>query len=170
MAEKSEVITGMIPSVMRRATGAGVLYALGFVLIYVAFVQPPRELHFLALLLIFGGICCYGAYRMWQVTGRMIELSEAGLFLSDGTLIARFEDIHKVDRSFFAFKPSNGFLITLKTPYPRGWAPGLWWRIGKRIGVGGVTPGAAGKIMADTLAAMIAERDGLVDLSDMKKK
>lgn len=168
MAKKSEVITGMIPSVMRRAVGAGVLYALGFLLLYVAVAQPPSELHFLALLVIFGGVCCYGGYNMWRVTGQMIELSEAGLFMSDGTVIALLDDIHKVDRSFFAFKPSNGFLITLKKPYPRGWAPGLWWRIGKRVGVGGMTPGASGKIMADTLSAMIAERDGLVDLSDLK--
>lgn len=161
--ETSEVITGIVPSVFRRVFGAGVLYGLGFLLLYLAVTEPPQALHLLFLLLVFGALSIYGGYRMWAITGRMIELTEDELRLSDGTLICRTEDIDRVDRSFFAFKPSNGFLITLKTAQPRAWAPGLWWRIGKRIGIGGLTSGSQGKIMADTLAALIAERDGLLE-------
>ncbi|MEM9582628.1 MAG: hypothetical protein AAGA08_05895 [Pseudomonadota bacterium] len=155
----SDVIAGIVPSAPRRTFGTGVLYALGVVLIYVAVTNPPSAAY--AVFLIgFGLLCLYGGLRMWQVTGRVIELTEEALRLSDGTLICRTEDIRKVDRSFFAFKPSNGFLITLNTSYPAKWAPGLWWRMGKRIGVGGVTPGSQAKMMADTIAALIATRDG----------
>ncbi|PTX56706.1 hypothetical protein C8N43_1368 [Litoreibacter ponti] len=161
---QSEVITGLIPSAPRRMFGTGVLCALGWLLIYLALVEPPQGLHLVFLLLVMGALSIYGGYKMWQVTGRMIELTEEELRLSDGTLIFRIEDVAKVDRSFFAFKPSNGFLVTLNSSYPAAWAPGLWWRVGKRVGVGGLTQGAASKVMADTLAAMIAARDGLIDL------
>lgn len=163
-----EVITGLVPSAPRRMFGTAVLYGLGALLLYLVVVQTPDGLHLVFLLTVLGTISIYGGYRMWDVTGHMIELTEEELRLSDGRVICRIEDIAKVDRSFFAFKPSNGFLLTLKTSYPNAWAPGLWWRVGKRVGVGGLTSGAEGKMMADTLAAMIATRDGLVDLDGFR--
>ncbi|SDW18662.1 hypothetical protein [Litoreibacter albidus] len=166
--QSSEVIVGLIPSAPRRLFGTVVLYALGGLLLYLVVTQPPEGLHLVFLLIILGAASIYGGYRMWDVTGHMIELTEQELRLSDGRVIFRMEDVHKVDRSFFAFKPSNGFLVTLKVAYPKAWAPGLWWRLGKRVGVGGLTSGAEGKMMADTLAAMIAARDGLVDLDSLR--
>ncbi|SFR56110.1 hypothetical protein [Litoreibacter janthinus] len=165
---RSEVIAGLIPSAPRRMFGTGVLYGLGFLLFYLVVTQPPQGLHLVFLLIVIGAASVYGGYKMWQVTGRMIELTEEELRLSDGTVIFRMDDVEKVDRSFFAFKPSNGFLVTLKTSHSVSWAPGLWWRFGKRVGVGGLTSGAEGKLMADTLAAMIAMRDGLVDLDGIR--
>lgn len=160
------VIVGLIPSAPRRFFGCGVLYALGALLIYLAITNPPDGLHLILLLVVLGALSIYGGYIMWQRTGRMIELTERELRMSDGTQICAVEDIEKVDRSFFAFKPSNGFLITLKVKYPTTWTPGLWWRVGKRIGIGGLTSGAEGKMMADTLAAVLAERDGLIKFDD----
>ena len=165
-----EVIVGLIPSAPRRMFGTAVLYALGALLFYLVITQPPEGLHLIFLLIVIGAAALYGGYNMWDVTGHMIELTEEELRLSDGRVIFRMEDVLKVDRSFFAFKPSNGFLVTLKTAYPRSWAPGLWWRFGKRVGVGGLTSGAEGKLMADTLAAMIATRDGLVDLDGIRSR
>jgi len=165
---QSEVIAGLIPSAPRRMFGTAVLYALGGLLFYLVIAQPPEGLHLVFLLIVIGAASIYGGYKMWDVTGHMIELTEEELRLSDGRVIFRIEDVLKVDRSFFAFKPSNGFLVTLKVPYPKTWAPGLWWRVGKRVGVGGLTSGAEGKLMADTLAAMIATRDGLVDLDGIR--
>ncbi len=162
----SEVITGMVPSAPRRFFGSGVLYVLGAVLIYIALATPPSPAFALFLVGV-GAISLYGGYRMWHLTGRMIELTEDELRLSDGTLICKTADIHKVDRSFFAFKPSNGCLVTTGGSYPTTWSPGLLWRFGKRIGIGGVTSVSEGKIMADTLSAMIATRDGLLDKYDL---
>jgi len=68
-------------------------------------------------------------------------------------------DIERVDRGVFAFKPSNGFLVRTREPSARAWRPGLWWRFGRRIGVGGVTSANQTKAMSEILAAMLAERD-----------
>ena len=40
------------------------------------------------------------------------------------------------------------------------WAPGMWWRVGRRVGVGGLTGGAESRAVADALAAMLVERAG----------
>ncbi len=157
-----EIITQMLPSAPRRAFGAGVLIALGLLLLYISAATPLAELAYTFLLVICGGFAAYLGVKLWQVTGQVIELTETELRMADGTLLCRVEDIAKVDRSFFAFKPSNGFLVITKVSQPRKWVPGLWWRMGKRIGVGGVTPAAQGKFVADTLTGMIAERDGLL--------
>ncbi|EPX80902.1 hypothetical protein [Litoreibacter arenae] len=165
---RTEVIAGLIPSAPRRMFGTTVLYALGALLFYLVVSQPPDGLHLVFLLALIGAASIYGGYKMWQATGYMIELTEEELRLSNGDTIFRMDNVAKVDRSFFAFKPSNGFLVTLKTSQPFAWAPGLWWRFGKRVGVGGLTSGAEGKIMADTLSAMIAVRSGEVDLDGIK--
>jgi hypothetical protein len=78
-------------------------------------------------------------------------LTVDGLFDTGGRCLARWEDIDRIDKGTFAFKPSNGFLIVLKRPGPRGWAPGLWWQIGRRVGVGGVTPRQSARFMAETM-------------------
>jgi hypothetical protein len=159
-----DIITAVVPSIMRRAFGVGVLSCAGFLMLYIVVTQPPEGLQWILVLILAGGMFLYGSYKMWDATGYRIELTDDGIRMSNGIVVARFEDIHAVDRSFFAFKPSNGFLVTLNKKYTNTWVPGLWWRIGKRIGIGGLTSGAEGKIMADTLAAMIAQRDGLIEL------
>lgn len=158
----SEVITRIVPSVPRRAFICGMLCVLGALLSYAALTQAA-SLIWGAILLALGILLLWSGSRMWQVSGRRIELTEDVLRLSDGTLICKTSDMKKVDRSLFAFKPSNGFLLTLNAPSKAMWVPGLCWRIGKRIGIGGLTPGAEAKIMADTISAMIATRDGLLD-------
>ena len=78
---------------------------------------------------------------------------------SNGLVLARIEDILAVDRGAFAMKPSNGFTLKLKTKQPRGWAPGLWWRLGNRVGVGGATAAGQSKFMAEQIALRIAGRE-----------
>jgi hypothetical protein len=73
-------------------------------------------------------------------------------------VLARIDDVVAVDRGMFAIKPSNGFMLKLKTPAPRAWHPGLWWRLGRRLAVGGVTPGSQTRPVADIISVMIAER------------
>ena len=73
--------------------------------------------------------------------------------------VAAWDDIARVERGAFALRPSNGFLLHLHAPGPRAWAPGLWWRLGRRLGVGGVTAAGQSKGMAEILTAMLVERD-----------
>jgi hypothetical protein len=42
----------------------------------------------------------------------------------------------------------------------RVYAPGLWWRAGRRVAVGGVTSRAEGKAVAELINVMLAEREG----------
>ena len=104
-----------------------------------------------------GAFWCADAMR--RGTASAVELTDNELRDADGTLIAAIADIESIDRGFFAFKPSNGFLIKTKTSNLRVWRPGLWWRVGRRIGIGGMTPGHQTKFMSEILAAMMAERD-----------
>jgi hypothetical protein len=57
----------------------------------------------------------------------------------------------------FDMKPSNGFALKLKKARTRRWQPGLWWAIGRRVGIGGVTPGSHSKTMAQMLEALLAQ-------------
>ena len=97
------------------------------------------------------GLALALAHRSYQATARDLILTRRGLYDSTGEELARIDDIVSVDRGFFAFKPSNGFLLRRKTPGPRRWLPGLWWRMGTRVGVGGATNGKAAREMADLI-------------------
>lgn len=100
------------------------------------------------------------AQAMWRATASVVELTPLVLRDGDGTVIAPVAEISGMDRGFFAFKPSNGFLLKTRAGSTRQWRPGLWWRLGNRIGIGGMTPGSQTKFMSEILAALMARRDG----------
>lgn len=152
-----EVLVTVEASGLRRIMGVSMLAVIGVTLLYVATATPP-SMGWLAFLLAVGLGALWLAMRMWQATSHRIELTETELRCTDGTVIAQVADIQTIDRGFFAFKPSNGFLIRTASPGSRVWLPGLWWRAGRRIGIGGVTPGSQTKTMSEILAAMIAQR------------
>lgn len=152
-----EVLVTVEASGLRRVMGVTMLAVVGVALLSVAVSNPP-SLAWLVFLLVVGLGALWLAVRMWQGTQYKIELTEEVLRCTDGTVIAQVADIEAIDRGFFAFKPSNGFLIRTATPGARVWLPGLWWRAGRRIGIGGVTPGSQSKTMSEILSAMIAKR------------
>jgi hypothetical protein len=98
------------------------------------------------------------AQRMWRATAHRLELTPEGLRSSDGRVLAPMADVVAVDRGVFAFKPSNGFTVKLSRKGSFAWEPGLWWRIGRRVGVGGVTHRTPAKIMAEMMEMRIARR------------
>lgn len=153
----NEILATIEASAARRVMGTAMLALTGALLVYVAFYAPPSPA-WLVFLLAVGAAALWLAVRMWQATVHRIELTAEELRCSDGQVIAKVEDIEAIDRGFFAFKPSNGFLIRTGTPGGRTWMPGLWWRSGRRIGIGGVTPGSQGKAMSEILAAMLVQR------------
>ncbi|APG46267.1 hypothetical protein [Phaeobacter porticola] len=153
-----EILATIDASGPRRIMATTMLFVVGALAIYVALSRPPA-LHWLVFLLGIGGFSIWLGVRLWQATTHRIELTERELRSSDGAVIAEVADVVAVDRGVFAFKPSNGFLIRTAVKGPRSWRPGLWWRMGHRIGIGGVTPGAQSKSMAEILAIMIARRD-----------
>ncbi len=142
----------------RRWLGVGMLLFLGGLLIYVAFATPP-DLAWQVFLLLMGGASLWVGDKMRRATEGWIELTDDALVTHTGEVIALIDQIEKVERGMLAFKPSNGFMIKTKNPAARRWEPGLWWRMGRRIGVGGVTPASQSKVMADLISAKLMMRD-----------
>ncbi len=148
----------VMPSFLRRSFGLGVLVILGFMLIYLAFRSTHMLMIWKLILVLFGLFILWAANQMRIATLRGVVLTDEALQDTDGNVLAYIRDITSVERGSFALKPSNGFSVTLTDPKPRGWAPGLWWRVGKRLGVGGVTGAPQAKFMAELLATMIPDQ------------
>jgi len=144
------------PSPVRRIAAAALLGGTGTLLLAVVLLQPPASMGLRLYLLGFGALALYLTGWLWRATASGVVLTDAGLFDTGGRCLCPFDNIDSVERGLFAFKPSNGFLVHMKQPRRRGWAPGLWWSVGRRLGIGGVTPAAQGRIMADLLAVKLA--------------
>ncbi|MCC6006906.1 MAG: hypothetical protein JJU40_04445 [Rhodobacteraceae bacterium] len=97
-------------------------------------------------------------WRVWTATAMALELREDGLWQEDGPRIAALEDITNITRGLAIMRPANGFALTLREPGPFTWVPGLWWRMGRRVGVGGMTPKLQTRMIGEALEAMIFER------------
>lgn len=156
--DTQEVLAVVQASNGRRFLGLASLAMLGILLLYIAFARPP-DLGWQVFLIVVGGVSLWGADAMRRATASRVELTETEIRDADGTVIALVADVISMDRGAFAFKPSNGFLLKTKTPASRDWRPGLWWRMGRRIGIGGMTPGNQTKFMSEILAALMAKRD-----------
>ncbi|WP_372572425.1 hypothetical protein [Ruegeria jejuensis] len=153
-----EVLAVIEASAPRRWFAIAILCALGVLVFYVALATPPAP-GWQLFLIGAGGLSIWLALRLYRATEHRIELTATQLRSSAGVVIAEIAEIEALDRGAFAFKPSNGFLMRMKNPGGRTWQPGLWWRLGRRIGIGGVTPGSQGKFMAEAIATLMAERD-----------
>ena len=156
--DPNEVLATAGASAGRRFLGLGSLGLLGFMLIYIAVVQSP-EIQWRIFLLAMGVGSLWLVDRMRRATATRIELTETELRDSDGTRIALVEEIDGLDRGFFAFKPSNGFLMRTTTKGETEWRPGMWWRVGRRIGVGGMMPAHQSKQVAEIIAIIMAKRE-----------
>lgn len=145
------------PSPARRVVSFVIILGLGGMLVYIALATPPTSLIWRVFLLALGIGALVLADKLRRATQHTIILTEQGLFESSGREICSLKDIKGIDRGTFAFKPSNGFLIHTKEPGPRTWAPGLWWRVGRKIGVGGVTGAGEAKFMSELIALKLPD-------------
>ena len=146
-------------SAPRRWMGVAMLALLGGLLVYLA-LTTPASLGWQAFLLALGGAALFLASRMHQTAAVVLELTETELRESEGEVIARIEDIKRLNRGALAVKPSNGFTLQLDQAGKGRWIPGIWWRWGKRVGIGGIMPAADTKTMAQMIEQMLAERSG----------
>jgi hypothetical protein len=154
-----EILAVVEPSAIRRWMGIGMLAFVALLVLYVA-LAAPADPFWQVFLLVIGATALWMAERMRRATRARLELTRTELRDTAAGVIVRLDDIAAVDRGTFAFKPSNGFLIRTKEPGPRGWRPGLWWRMGRRIGVGGVAAAHQTKAMAEALSMGVIERAG----------
>ena len=153
-----EIRVEVAPSAPRRIFAVAVLMVLGAVFVYLALSDPPDNFLLQAILIVAGGLISFGAVSLYYATSNALILTRTGLSERSGRIIASFDDIAAVDRGVFAFKPSNGFVIQTHKPLGFAWAPGLWWRVGRRVGVGGVTPALQTKAMAETMMVLLERK------------
>jgi len=153
-----EILAVVQASAARRWMAVIMLAGLGLLVIYVAFATPP-SLGWQVFLIGVGALALWLTERLRRATEHRIELTQTQLRDSSGVVIAEVADILSLDRGVFAFKPSNGFIVRTSSSPGRAWRPGMWWRMGRRVGIGGVTPGSQAKPMSEILSAMIAMRD-----------
>ncbi|WP_296419614.1 hypothetical protein [Pseudooctadecabacter sp.] len=148
------VIATLQATPVRRIFAYAAVFVLGAMLILLAFVQPPA-LGWQVFLIALGAGALVVAELLRRATLLGLVLTEDALRDTAGRELARLADVRAIDRGALAFKPSNGFVLHLHTAAPRSWAPGLWWRFGKRVGVGGVTPSGPAKFMAEQIAMRV---------------
>lgn len=156
--EDEQVIATLQATVLRRAFAYGAVFILGALLILLAFVQPPA-FGWQIFLIVLGAGALIVAERLRRATQFGLVLTEDELRDTGGHVLTRLDNVRSVDRGAFAFKPSNGFILRLERSMERTWAPGLWWRYSKRIGVGGVTPSGQAKYMAEQIALRVNARN-----------
>ncbi|TDL84214.1 hypothetical protein E2L08_01745 [Palleronia sediminis] len=142
----------------RRIFAAAVLGGLAALLAWLAAAGGGTLAGVLALLALAAG-CAFAAVSLWRATGCAIVLTGDALREEGGRVLAPISSIAAVDRGMFAAKPSGGFILRLDHGAGFAWAPGMWWRMGRRVGVGGVTAGAQARSMADILALRLARGD-----------
>ncbi|SEV98219.1 hypothetical protein SAMN04488515_0506 [Cognatiyoonia koreensis] len=130
--------------------------ALGLLLIYMAFISPAG-IFGKAIIVVFGIAMLVQANRLRANAKREIWLTDEGIVTNDGTVLAAMDQIVSVSRGSFALKPSNGFSVTLREKHSFLWVPGLWWRFGTRVGIGGITSAGAAKFMAEQLSLRVAQ-------------
>lgn len=144
----------------RRVLGVGAMTFLGGMLVYMGAGTPGMDMLWRAALAVGGALSLFVAQVMWRCTAHDLILTTDALTDSDGTVLARMDEIARVDRGTFAAKPSNGFLLILKSRAPRAWRPGLWWRLGRRVAIGGVTAGSQTRPVADMIKIRLTEMEG----------
>jgi hypothetical protein len=145
------------PSQPRRVAGVAMLTALGAITLLLALARPPEAIGLRAAFLLGGLGALWFARRLWRATASGLVLDAAGLREAEGqgrTVVA-MDGLLRVERGPFAFKPSNGFLLKTRIPGPGVWRPGVWWRIGRRVGVGGVLNAAHARAAAEVLEAAV---------------
>lgn len=154
--DHGELLATLHPSQARRVLAVGVLAGLGLLLLTFGLRNGAGGAT--ALMLLFGGVVIWGAVRLWQSTTHSLILTAQALRSTDGQLVARVDNIASLGTGVLALKPAGGFSLGLRFEGSRVWYPGLWWRSGRRVGIGGVTQRHASRHMADQIAALIAAR------------
>lgn len=156
--DPDEHLASIVPRAARRVVAVGFIVALAVIVWTVAALRPPEHFGYMLFLVFFGAGCLWLGYGMWHASAREIELTRSELREVGGRVLCSVDNVARVDRGAFAFKPAGGFLIRLKEPEgARVYSPGVWWRWGRTLAVGGVTARQDGKNVADMMIVMMVE-------------
>ncbi len=157
--DADRVLISLSPSPPRRLFALAVLVSLGGLLAYLGLATPGMALWIRLVLVLAGAIVLVLAEHLRRATLLCIELTESELRDSNGRVLARIPEIRTVSRGAFALKPSHGFTLTLNRRFQRVWVPGMWWRLGRRVGVGGVTSAGQAKAMSEILTVLMQRQN-----------
>lgn len=150
-----DVIARLMPSQARRMFLSLVTGGMGGLLVVALVNAPPEGVLAGAALLGAAASFLFVAWRIWIGSNAFIELTDTALDEVEAggarRRICLLDEIERVERGVVAMRPSNGFALRLHAPAPSAWGPGLWWRVGRRVGVGGMTSRADCKAMAEVL-------------------
>jgi hypothetical protein len=152
------VMLRLAPARIRRIAICGVLLFLSVWGAWIASGDEPVGAGprlTLALLALSSGLA---ALTLWRATDVTLTLTEEALTDSRGRVLARMDAVSAVERGGLSLAPTGGFVLRLTAPAPAHWVPGVWWRIGTRVGVGGATPRLMTREMALLIEAMLAVR------------
>jgi len=157
-ADPDEILIGVDASPIRRLIGVMALLALCAIVLWHGYQRYSDSGEGLITMLIaLAGI--YGALRFWQSSSIGLVLTPTELRETGGRQVVRVADITSVNREAFGIiKPTNGFVIVTRESLPAAISPGIWWRLGRRIGIGGLTGAGEGKAMAELLQEMLKWR------------
>ena len=153
------ILATLSPAPARRWVSTGLIFALAVIFLTLAATSPVAGPVQRALLAVLGLASLWVATLSLRGQGRSLVLTETVLMDSQGAILAHVDEMKSVDRGAFAFKPSNGFMLRLTGAQPRAWVPGLYWRIGDRLAIGGATNPAETRNMADRIGLLLAERN-----------
>jgi len=107
---------------------------------------------------VLAGLAFGAGERLRKSTSQGLRLTRDALETANGEVLFTMDNVDHIDSGIFAFKPPTGFTVVTRTSGRFAWHPGLWWRVGRRVGVGGVTPRGPGKFMAELLKQELQRR------------
>ncbi len=159
MSEQSErkVLAELGIAPARQLVFLFALAALGILMIWQA-IQSEAAIVSRALIVVLGLSLIFVADKIRRTPRISLLLTEEGLFQDNGEAVATWDQMVSIDRGALALKPSNGFTLLLVDKQPRAWVPGLWWRLGRRVGVGGTAYAGAAKFMAEQIALRLSPK------------
>ncbi|WP_138464985.1 hypothetical protein [Poseidonocella sp. HB161398] len=153
----TEALAQLYPSKTRIILTVLVLAAVAVVCLYVAAGEGGQGAAARLMLAAVAVAAALGAVAVWRSGARGLLLYPDRIAESGGDTVLWLADIARLERGAFAFKPANGVVVSLRRPGSLRWVPGLWWRTGARVGIGGMTPKAATKAFADLLERRLGE-------------
>jgi len=154
----SDIIVKIQPSPARRLFGVVILSLSALVMLNFAFAGATHSVAMKFTLFVMAVVFLWQAQANLRFGNASLILTREGLFDDKGTLICRLSNMTLIDRGWFSFKPSNGFLIRLREAEKWKWSPGIYWRIGRRLGVGGSISPSQTKEMSDKLVLLMQEK------------
>lgn len=142
----------------RRFVAMALSALIGLWMIYVGLWLDVPSTLWRAGLVAVGGLALVQAVRIRAIAVPGIELTATELREIGGRRIAALDGVVEVQRSFGLFKPMNGFVLHLAAPARAAMVPGVWWRFGRRVAVGGMLPRGGARQIALRMEAQVKAR------------